>query len=206
MMSDADTRHLSPDELELFLPRMRETGAAADPRPEHRRHLEDCARCRREVARLEGLDRALAGLPSHEPSPRFADAVMARVRLPVPWYRRLWKRLAEQWVVAAIALLGAGAGAGLGLWIAARPELSLGGLADFALERLSALFWTVVVTAGQLLWESGLVASVRRAAGAVEPWEAVAGLAILSVVSTGVGWLMVRLLTAAPTRVHAARG
>lgn len=204
MSNDENPRHLSQEELELFLPRLREGGAG--PREAHRRHLEGCRRCREELASLRSVDELLSGLPALEPPVRFTEAVMARVRLPVPWYRRVWSTVMDRWLLAVLAVLGGGATAGFSLWIASRPELSLGGLAEFAIGRISALFWTLVVAAGRLIWESGLPDLVRSLAGAFEPLQAAAAMAVLTLATIGVGVAMARLMGATPPRVHAAGG
>lgn len=202
MSNDENHRHLSQEELERFLPRLREGGTG--PREAHRRHLEGCRRCREELASLRSVDELLAELPALEPSPGFAGAVMARVRLPMPWYRRVWSSVMDRWLLAVLALLGGGATAGFGLWITARPGLSLGGLADFAVERVSTLFWTLVVAAGRLVWESGIPDLVRDLAGAFEPLHAAAAMALLTLTTLGVGLAMARLMGRTTPRVHPA--
>lgn len=201
--SDVERGHLTQEQLEAFVPRLR--AEDVEPPPGDRRHLEACGRCRRELHALEELDEALAGLPELEPSPGFTEAVMARVELPLPWYRRAWTALLDRWLVLAVVLAGAGAsGGGIAWWIAGRPELTPGGLVAFALERVSALFWTVVVAAGRLLWTSGLVESLRALVGAVEPVEGLAAMAVLSACAAVAGAVMARLMDASPPRLGAA--
>lgn len=201
MNNASDDRHLGQEELELFLPRLR-TERQEEPGDERRAHLDDCSRCRRELRALRSLDEALAGLPEREPSPRFADAVMARVTLPAPWYRRLWHSVVERWLLAALIVTGGGATGGFTVWIASRPDLSFGGLASFVLERLTALFWALVVAAGQLTWKSGLPATLRGLATSVDLFEVATAMALLSVLTGGAAFMMKRLLTA-PPRAHA---
>lgn len=201
--SDVERGHLDQEELELFLPSLREEGTG--PPSEHRRHLEACERCRTELRSLEAVDEALAALPELSPSPGFTEAVMARVELPRPWYRKAWAALVERWLVLAMVLSGAGVSiGGVAWWIAVRPELTPGGLASFALERVSALFWSLLVAAGRLLWSSGLPEAVRRLAGAVEPVEGLAAMAVLSACAGTAGWVMMRLMDVSPPRLGAA--
>ncbi|HKK08583.1 MAG TPA: hypothetical protein VKA44_06840, partial [Gemmatimonadota bacterium] len=124
-MDDRRERHLTREERELFLPDAPE----GKPPAEARRHVEGCERCRREVEALRSLHAALASLPRLDPRPGFADAVMARVRLPVPWYVRVWDVVTEHWLSLSLAagLLGATVGTGL-WWLTSQPELTLGGL------------------------------------------------------------------------------
>lgn len=201
-----DSRHLTQEELELFLPRLRRQDGAEEPDEGLRGHLEACGRCRERLEGLRTLDATLAGLPSLEPSPGFTEAVMGRVALKAPWYRRLWNAAVERWLLVALAVLGVGATGGFGAWIALRPGLSLGGLTGLVLERVSALFWTLLVSVGRLLWESGLPATLRALAGSVELAEAAAAMGGMTLTALGAGWLMVRLMTASPPRPRGARG
>ena len=195
--------HLSQEELELFLPRLREEGAG--PRPEQEQHLEDCGRCRSDLRALRSLDEALAGLPALEPSPGFSEAVMRRVRLPVPWYRRLWARVVQHWLAVSVGLSGAVSGGLVAWWVATRPELTLGGLADFTLERVSALFWSLVVGAGRLFWRTGVPDALAQLARSVDPVEALVGMAVLALCSLTAGTVMARLLDREmPPRMRAA--
>lgn len=201
--SDVERGHLSQDQLEAFLPRLRDE--AGGPPPEQRRHLEACERCRHELDRLEALDEALAGLPELRPSPGFTEAVMARVELPAPWYRRIWTAVLDRWVLLAVLLAGGGATAGgAAWWVAARPEMTWGGLTSFVLERVSTLFWTAVVAAGRLLWASGIADSLRALAGTVEPLEGLAAMAVLSACAATAGVVMAKLMDVSPPRLGAA--
>lgn len=198
-------RHLDQEELERFLPRLR-AEEASGPGAGLRAHLDGCERCRRELAVLRRLDEALAGLPAHEPSPGFVEAVMARVSLPVPvpWYERLWAAIRERSLLVAGLLAGVGASAGVTTWwVTSHPELSLGGLASFALERLSGLFWTAVVALGRQVWETGLPGALRSLAASVQPVEAAAAMAVLSLCAVAAGAILLRLLDESPPRVAA---
>lgn len=196
-MTPRDQRHPTPEELEALLPRFR---AEAGPDAAVRHHVADCDRCRRELERLREVDEALTALPAVEPSPGFTDAVMARVRLPVPWYRRLLAWIAARWTVVVPAGSLAAASAALGLWIFTRPGVTPGGVLDWTLTRISALFWNGVVELGRLVWISGLPATLRRIADAVQPLEAAGAMALLSLTTAAVGLLMARLLTTGPRR------
>lgn len=204
-MSERDVSgpHLSQEELELFVPRLREEGPG--PRREQRDHLEGCGRCRRELRALRSLDEVLAGLPDLAPSPGFTEAVMQRVRLPVPWYRRLWARLAQHWMTVALTASGAVSG-GLVAWgVATRPALTFGGLAEFTLERISALFWSLVVAAGRLAWRTGIPDALAELVRSVDPVEALLGMAVLAMCSLTAGAVMARLYhDETPPRMRAA--
>lgn len=83
--------HLTPDEIER-----RATAPAHDewdgPGADH---LATCARCREDVELTRALVAHLAESPRTEPSTGFADAVMARVALPLPWLERKLARMAS---------------------------------------------------------------------------------------------------------------
>lgn len=205
MSETAMNRHLDQDELERFVPRLR-AETAPGPTAELCAHVERCDRCRRELATLRRLDEALAALPDHRPSAGFVESVMARVRLPEPWYRKLWASMVERWVLVLGCVAGVGASAGVtAWWIASNPEVSFGGLASFALERVSALFWSVLIGLGQRLWASGLPATLRELVETVEPVEAILVMAVLSLCAVSAGAVMARLLGASPPRVAASR-
>jgi anti-sigma factor RsiW len=53
------------------------------------RHLESCAGCRRELAQLEALEQALAGLPRPAVPAGLAEKVQARLRRPRRWWQSL---------------------------------------------------------------------------------------------------------------------
>ena len=198
-------RHLDQDELERFLPRLRAEGSSA-PGAEMREHVDGCQRCRRELQALRRLDERLADLPAHDPSPGFLEAVMARVELPVPWYRKAWAAVVERWVLVVASLAGAGASAGLAAWwVASRPEVTFGGLAGFLLERASALFWSALVGLGQRIWATGLPAAFRELVESVEPLEAALAMAVLSLCAVAAGGVMARLLDADPPRIATSR-
>lgn len=76
MTSATDTRHLTPDEVELWaqglLPATRDA------------HLALCAECRSSAERERRLLRELAQLTRFAPEFGFADRVMAKVRMPTP--------------------------------------------------------------------------------------------------------------------------
>lgn len=204
MNRDPD-RHLSEEELDLFLPGSPPEAGGEPPAP-LRRHLEDCRRCRSELKGLESLHTALRSLPDLSPSPGFTAAVMDRVRLPVPWYVRAWSTLREHWVVALLAVVGVAVTlGGLSGWLASQPELTMGGLADFVLGRVTAAFWAVVLALGRLIYASGLpdlVETVRRQVGLA---EAAGALALLSLASIAAAAGMAKLLTPPPMAMPAGR-
>src|SRR5207244_3915562 len=105
LMTRWPINHLTADDLDAF--------HSASLSVESREHLEECAECRALALADHALLEKLAKLPLFEPSPGFADRVMARVRVSEaaavrvrrPWMLRTPLRAA----LAASALLALGA-------------------------------------------------------------------------------------------------
>jgi predicted anti-sigma-YlaC factor YlaD len=76
MSPTPDTRHLTPDEVELWaqglLPATRDA------------HLAQCAECRTTAERERKLLRELAQLTRFAPEFGFVERVMAKVKIPTP--------------------------------------------------------------------------------------------------------------------------
>ena len=134
-------------------------------------HLSVCDACRTEVAELEAVFGALAGLEQFAPSPGFADRVMTRVRVPSrafadaeAWVRRLVPQSTRGWAVAAALLALPVVGATLlTAWIMSQPGVTPQGLwtmgTALAAEGLASGWqWTWTRLAG-----TNLVAWLERA-------------------------------------------
>lgn len=208
MSTDRDghrQEHLDEEELELFL----SPGPAAEPAepPERLRdHLGRCAQCRDELEQLRAVHAALSSLPRLEPSAGFTEAVMSRVELPVPWYRRAWSFVREHWLSVAVVTSGAGVVlAGLTYWITSQPDATLGGLLEFGLEQLGAFFWGALLLAAQKLWATGLPDLVGDLVRQVSFWQAVAAMSVMTLTSAAAGTALARLLTEPPVPIHAGR-
>ena len=74
-------RHLLPDEIDQLLDG--EAGFGVAPLAEH---VENCAKCRAELAEARQVVSALERLPHFTPSPLFRDRVMAQVQVFEPWH------------------------------------------------------------------------------------------------------------------------
>ena len=109
-------------------------------------HLVGCSRCRDEVEEWRALFGALGDLPGIEPSPRFADLVMARVDVRSPWAERLsallrWltPRTTAAWAMLAAALsLPALVYAGAFAWLATQPWFTMAAVSVFVRQTLPA--------------------------------------------------------------------
>lgn len=99
-------------------------------------HLAGCPECTAEVEEWRALFAGLAALPQIEPSPGFADRVMAQVRVRQPWHvrivimlRRFLPSTTGGWLLAtAILALPVLTMGGALTWLISRPWLSLGDL------------------------------------------------------------------------------
>ena len=74
-------RHLLPSEIDLLLDG--EVGFGTSPL---KTHIRKCASCRAELEEARATVRALEHLPHLAPSPLFAERVLSRVNIFVPWH------------------------------------------------------------------------------------------------------------------------
>lgn len=74
-------RHLLPSEIDLLLDG--EVGFGTSPL---KTHIRKCPTCRSELEEARATVRALEHLPHLAPSPLFAERVLSRVNLFVPWH------------------------------------------------------------------------------------------------------------------------
>lgn len=166
--------HLTPEELDLLLERDAEAAARVEA------HLDRCLACRREAAAVRHLHHRLAALPRLETSPGFAQRVMARVRLPVPWYVRVWAAVRERLAVLTVVMATVGvAGGAVGWWLLGRYDVTLGGLAEYGLESLRNLVLEAVIGLARLAYEVGAVEMVAGVAQGLDPLQALAILGAL---------------------------
>jgi hypothetical protein len=201
-MSEQDIRqtHLTPDEVEAVA----ETSASL---PEARRaHARSCAACAREVAELRRLSAALARLPLREPAPGFGDRVMARVRLPVPWHRRLAASVRERTAagIAVAATIGALL-AGTGLWALRFPHLSPNALAGWLAGQAGELLWQGAMTAGRVAYAMGVTDLAGLLQAELSLASAFAAVATISLVGVGALSVMIRLVRTEPRGLMRAR-
>lgn len=192
--------HLTPDEVEAVA----ETSAALSEA--RREHVRSCADCAREVAELRRLSAALRKLPLHEPAPGFGDRVMARVRLPIPWHRRLAVSIRERTAagVAVVATLGALL-AGTGLWAFRFPHLNPTVLASWLAGQAGDLLWHSAMAAGRFAYGMGLTDLAGALQAELTLASAFAALATIALVGVGALSVMVRLVRAETGELVRAR-
>lgn len=146
-------RHLLPAEIDLLLDG--EVGFGTAPL---KAHVRRCEECRSELDAARALVRRLEHLPRFAPSPAFANAVMARVQIYVPWYITAWDRLRALVPQSRPARVLGGAGA-----VGVLTAITLLSLA--VVTRLDALIFAIDLGYLRLQeWGSALLASAISAA------------------------------------------
>ena len=107
-------------------------------------HLVGCTRCLEEVEEWRALFGALGDLPGIDPTPGFADTVMARVDVRSAWAERvsalmrwLMPRTTAAWALLAAALsLPALVYAGVFAWLAQQPWFTMAAASVFIRQTL----------------------------------------------------------------------
>lgn len=196
-------RHLTPEEME----RCAGIGAGAGRRERLGAHVRDCRACRGEVAALRTLHRGLTSLPTPAAPTGFADRVMARVVLPVPWHRLAWATLRRHWLVVSVALVAAvGTVGGASWWLFGRQGLTVEGLGTLVVEGLRTLAVRAMITIGRAFYDLGVVDLGNRLLNEVAPIQALAAMAMVSLLAFGALLTMKRLLETNAPRLQRARG
>jgi hypothetical protein len=155
-------RHLLPAEIDLLLDG--EVGFGTAPL---KAHVRRCEECRSELEAARSLVRQLEHLPRFAPSPAFANAVMSRVQIYVPWYITAWDRVRALVPRSRPARALAGAGA-----LGVATAITLLSLA--VITRLDALIFAIDLGYMRLQeWGSALLAAAVSAALGEAALEAV---------------------------------
>jgi hypothetical protein len=194
--TDITMEHLAPEARERI-------GMGGEPGPDEARHLASCARCRSQVAEIGSLQIRLAALVSLSPSAGFADRVMARIQLPTPvWVRALEGARAYRLRTAAVAATLVAAVTGMLTWLTVFPQITPGMVARLIWERGSDLLWQGVISAGRVLYDSGLFALLEAFRADLTPWSAAGALATLALVGTVSLLMLMRLMDVSPNTIR----
>jgi hypothetical protein len=171
----------------------------------HRRHVESCRQCAAGVEDVRHVSVVLRQLPTMEPRPGFADRVMARVRLPLPWHRRAVVAARERKFATVTLAGGLGAvGAGAAVWAIRFPDLRPLALASWVAGQASDLFWQGMMGLGRVAYALGLTDLAGAIVADLNLTSALAGLATIALVSIGSFSVMLRLVhDSEPTMVRA---
>lgn len=170
-----------------------------------RRHFESCAQCAAGIEDVGHASVVLRGLSALEPRPGFVDRVMARVRLPLPWHRRVVVAARER-KLASLSLAGglAAVGAGAAVWAVRFPDLRPQALASWMVGQAGDLFWQVMQGLGRMAYALGLTDLAGAIAADLSLTSALAALATIALMSMGSFSVMVRLVRGAePTAIRA---
>jgi CubicO group peptidase (beta-lactamase class C family) len=194
--------HNSPHLPDWMLDLLAEGALSHTERVQAEAHVKECAACASDLEAARAVLVALDALPRFEPSPGFADAVMARVVIPgraaaaersrrwLPRTRRGWARLGAA-VLAPLAPL-----ATLLAWLLTHPMVTAGGLWEMGVRWAGERLWSVVAGTADLVARSGAVGWIGEAADrlAAVPTTNL-GIALL-VVAAAIplsGWFLLRL-------------
>lgn len=165
-------------------------------------HIASCADCTAEVDASRMVIGALSEMPRFEPTPEFAEAVMARVRIaPVPWPVRVRQCLPQTrrgWALAIGALTAPLVPVVVLLaWLLSHPMVTVSGLWYWGTTLVRDTAWNAaggvfaaMVERGNVGWVPDLIAAAARISPVVLLVTAgtVVGLTLLS------GWSLNRLL------------
>lgn len=200
--------HPAPERLEAFV-----EGVLDDAdRVVVESHLVTCARCQAEADEWKALFSVLSSLPRIEPSPGFADRVMAGVHVKQPWtvramdlLRRLIPSGTTGWLLAtallALPVLAAG---GVMAWLLSRPTITPEGLWLFVRDRATDGLLSLAGRAGSAVLESSTTLwiwdSARRLATEVGTAELGAAAAAFAVMTVLASWILYDNLFRTSTR------
>lgn len=214
-------RHLTPEEIQRRA-EVRDTSPPECDRSAHLAACGRCRReietLRAVFARLDGLgrhgpatgfvdgvvrrldlaglalDRELDRLRGWSPAPGFATAVLARVRLPVPWPERLLRFLRRR--RAALATTGAATLAistGGAAWLFGAQGFAPGQLLALATAGVRTVLLETALAAGRLGYRFGLVDAGGSILDRISPAVAVTSLALSSVIGMASLWVVATL-------------
>lgn len=158
--------HPATEEVEAYVA----GSLSAADRATFESHLAGCPECAAEVEEWRALFAGLAALPRIEPSPGFADRVMAQVRIHRPWYvhaaamlRRILPTTTRGWMlVTAILALPVVTMGGAVTWLISRPWLSLGDLWIYLGHRAEEAMASLVRWLAVLVLESQASQSILK--------------------------------------------
>jgi hypothetical protein len=195
MMHQPDTRHLSADELDAV-----HAGARSDRIASH---LATCAVCVEIVELDQRLLGILTTLPTWEPTPGFADRVMAQVAVgrdvAIAARARTPREVAARRRIAAVAVFAGSAVVGGFVWAGAHPAAALSWSAP-ALRDTGHSLWlwlqTVVTNISEQSWFGGVRDALATPARALPVLIVTAG--VYGVALTGFR----RLLSEPPTNAR----
>ncbi|WP_420636190.1 hypothetical protein [Candidatus Palauibacter sp.] len=140
------------------------------------------------------LDRQLGRLPGWLPAPGFASAVLARVRLPVPWPERLLRFARRR--RAALATAGAATlsvSAGVAAWLFGAGGFAPGQLLAFTLDGARTVLVDAALAAGRVGYRLGLVDAGGSVLDRISPAAALTSLALSGLAGMASLWVMTAL-------------
>lgn len=196
--------HNDPHLPDWMLDLLAEDALSHTERVQAEAHVTQCAACASDLEAARAVIASLDALPRFDPSPGFADAVMARVvildpaaaaeparsRRWLPQTRRGWARLGAA-VLAPLAPL-----ATLLAWLLTHPMVTVGGLWEMGTHWAGERLWSVFAGAAELVARSGAMGWIGEAADRVAAVPTTnLGIALLLVAAAIPlsGWFLLRL-------------
>jgi hypothetical protein len=194
----SNTQHLPPWTIE----ELAEDGLSPHEKAPALEHVRSCSLCAAELEQSRSMLAALSALPRFDPSPRFAEAVMARVAVAaadplrarvrrwLPHTRKGWAGLSVALLAPALPLFT------LLAWLFSHPGVTPGSLFGVARRRAADTLWSGVVGTAEWLVQtpvfSWVVTTGNDLVGGAAGLSAVGIVFLLAVPLSG--WALVRLL------------
>ena len=167
-------------------------------------HLRACAHCTAELDAARAVIAALSSLPRFEPSPSFADAVMARV-VPLPQQavaearvRRWLPRTTRGWMMLGVLSVAPMASLlALLAWLLSHPLVTAGSMWGATQHWVRDTAWSTMAAGADMLARSGAwewAADLMGRLAALSSTQAGAAALALGLAIPASAWLMARLL------------
>lgn len=196
--------HNDPHLPDWMLDLLAEDALSHVERAQAEAHVKQCAACASDLEAARSVIASLDALPRFEPSPGFADAVMARVvifdpaaaasaarsRRWLPQTRRGWAKLGAA-VLAPLAPL-----ATLMAWLLTHPMVTMGGLWEMGSHWAGERLWSAFAVAAELVARSGAMGGIGEMAdrmAAVPTTNLGIALLLVAVAIPLSGWFLFRL-------------
>src|SRR5687767_75371 len=208
-----EIQHLTAERLEAYVEGLLDQS----DRVVTESHLVGCARCQHELDEWLALFAALSDLPELEPSPNFADRVMAHVRVSP---RQAWQQQAARasaalarvlprttfgWGLAtAFLALPILLGGGLTIWLLSQSYMTPRSSRAFFTDRLVAGVRAVASAALSWMLQTGIAAWIAERGGGLVATAGASGVGLIAAAAALVTmlsiWVLYRNLIRTPSR------
>lgn len=153
-------------------------------------HLIGCPHCAAEVEEWRALFTELAALPYLEPSPGFADRVMASVQVIQPWHARvaaLLRRIVPVttggwFLMTALLALPVLTMGGAATWLLSRPWISADTLLTYFAMRTEAALLALVQLIGVMVIENQITLQIINGVQQLLTWLGAPGIGAVAAI------------------------